>query len=77
MVEFMGYYAATNALKLAGVLMLNLKLCTLHFRRTQDLEQVLSLLVFADGAAASLVTAREQGFALDSFKAVIVPETQG
>jgi len=30
-----------------------------------------------DGAAASLITASEQGFALDSFKAVMVPETRG
>jgi len=87
MVGFMGCYAAINALKLArhivrsdpeaAVLMLNLELCTLHFQETQDLEQVLSFLVFADGAAASLITAREQGFALDSFKAVMVPETRG
>jgi predicted naringenin-chalcone synthase len=87
MVGFMGCYAAINALKLArhivrsdpkaGVLMLNLELCTLHFQETQDLEQILSFLVFADGAAASLITAREQGFALDSFKAVMVPETRG
>jgi len=87
MVGFMGCYAAINALKLArhivrsdpsaGVLMLNLELCTLHFQETQELEQVLSFLVFADGAAASLITARQQGFALDSFKAVMVPETRG
>jgi len=87
MVGFMGCYAAINALKLArhivrsdpkaGVLMLNLELCTLHFQETQDLEQVLSFLVFADGAAASLITAREQGLALDSFKAVMVPGTRG
>ena len=87
MVGFMGCYAAMNALKLArhivrsepkaGVLMLNLELCTLHFQESQELEQVLSFLVFADGAAASLITAREQGFALDSFKAVMVPETRG
>lgn len=87
MIGFMGCYAAINALKLArhivrsepkaGVLMVNLELCTLHFQETQDLEQVLSFLVFGDGAAASLITAREQGFALDSFKAVMVPETRG
>src|SRR5665213_527260 len=86
MVGFMGCYAAINALKLArhivrsdpkaGVLMLNLELCTLHFQETQDLEQVLSFLVFADGAAASLITGREQGFALDSFKAMMVPDTR-
>ena len=87
MVGFMGCYAAINALKLArhivrsdpkaAVLMVNLELCTLHLQETQDLEQVLSFLVFADGAAASLITACEQGFALDSFKAVMVPETRG
>jgi len=87
MVGFMGCYAAINALKLArhivrsepraSVLMLNLELCTLHFQETQELEQVLSFLVFADGAAASLISAREQGFAMDSFKAVMVPETRG
>jgi len=86
MVGFMGCYAAINALKLArhivrsdpkaGVLMVNLELCTLHFQETQELEQVLSFLVFADGAAASLITAREQGLALDSFKAVMVPGTR-
>ena len=87
MVGFMGCFAAINALKLArhiirsdpkaGVLMVNLELCTLHFQETQELEQVLSYLVFADGAAASLVTANKQGFALDSFKAVMVPDTRG
>ena len=87
MVGFMGCYAAINALKLArhivrsepdaNVLMLNLELCTLHFQETQELEQVLSFLVFADGAAASLITSREQGLALDSFKAVSVPDSRG
>ena len=87
MVGFMGCYAAINALKVArhivrsepkaGVLMVNLELCTLHFQETQELEQVLSFLVFADGAAASLISAREEGFALDSFKAVMVPRTRG
>jgi alpha-pyrone synthase len=87
MIGFMGCNAAINALKLArhimrsdpkaGVLMVNLELCTLHLQETQELEQVLSFLVFADGAAASLITAREQGFALDSFKAVMVPQTRG
>ncbi len=87
MIGFMGCYAAINALKLArhivrsepnaNVLMLNLELCTLHFQESQALEQVLSFLVFADGAAASLISARERGFALESFKAVTVPETHG
>jgi predicted naringenin-chalcone synthase len=85
MIGFMGCYAAVNALKLARhivrsepqarVLMLNLELCTLHLQETQDLEQVLSFLVFADGSAASIVSAEPVGFALDSFKAVRIPNT--
>ena len=86
MIGFMGCYAAINALKLArhivrsepdaGVLIVNLELCTLHFQETQDLEQVLSFLVFGDGCAASLVSSESTGFALDSFHAVQIPGTR-
>src|ERR1035437_2687202 len=82
MIGFMGCYAAINALKMAhhiirsepeaSVLMLNLELCTLHFQETQDLEQVLSFLLFADGCAASLVSARQEGLAIDSFLALTI-----
>ena len=87
MIGFMGCYAAINALKLARhivrsepaarVLVVNLELCTLHLQETQDLEQVLSFLVFGDGCAASLITADPQGLAIDSFTAVRVPQTEG
>lgn len=86
-VGFMGCYAGINALKLsrhivrsdpkARVLLLSLELCTLHLQETDDLEQVLSFLVFGDGAAASLVTADPVGAALERFHAVLVPETGG
>ena len=85
-IGFMGCYAAINGLKMARhivrseadarVLMVNLELCTLHLQETTDLEQVLSFLVFADGCAASLVSAEPQGFALDSFRAVTIPQTR-
>jgi predicted naringenin-chalcone synthase len=85
MIGFMGCYAAMNALKSARhivrseteakVLVLNLELCTLHFQETHDLEQVLSFLLFADGCAASLVSARHEGLAIDSFLALNIPET--
>lgn len=85
MIGFMGCYAAINALKSAHhivrsesdakVLILNLELCTLHFQETHDLEQVLSFLLFADGCAASLVSARPEGLAIDSFLAVNIPRT--
>ncbi len=87
MIGFMGCYAAINALKLARhivrsetdakVLVVNLELCTLHLQETQDLEQVLSFLVFADGCAASLVTGDEIGLRMDGFRAVVIPETRG
>ena len=82
----MGCYAAMNALKLgrhivrsepeARVLVVNLELCTLHLKETTDLEQILSFLIFADGCSASLITAEAEGFSLDSFRAVLAPETQ-
>ena len=85
MIGFMGCYAAINALKSAHhivrsepnakVLMLNLELCTLHLQETQDLEQVLSFLVFADGNSASLISAEEEGLAIDSFLALNIPKT--
>lgn len=85
MIGFMGCYAAINALKSAhhivrsephaNVLVLNLELCTLHFQEIHELEQVLSFLVFADGASASLVSAQPAGLAIDSFLALSIPQT--
>ncbi|HWG20043.1 MAG TPA: type III polyketide synthase [Terracidiphilus sp.] len=85
MIGFMGCYAAVNALKSAHyivrseprarVLVMNLELCTLHLQETQDLEQLLSFLLFADGCAACLVSAEEQGLGMDSFLAVNLPDT--
>ncbi len=86
MIGFMGCYAAINGLKQARhivrsepeakVLLVNLELCTLHLQETQELEQVLSFLVFGDGCAASLISAEPSGFAMDSFRSVLIPETR-
>ncbi len=85
MIGFMGCYAAINSLKSAyhivrseprsRVLILNLELCTLHLQETQDLEQLLSFLLFADGCSACLVGAEPTGLAIDSFLAVRLPQT--
>lgn len=87
MIGFMGCYAAINALKAAhhivrsvenaGVLILSLELCTLHMQETDNLEQLLSFLLFADGCAAYLVSAEPTGLAIDSFSALTIPETSG
>jgi predicted naringenin-chalcone synthase len=86
-VGFMGCYAAINALKLARhivrsqpdahVLVVALELCTLHLNEADDLEQLLSFLLFGDGCAAALITAEPTGLALDSFRAVVIPDTAG
>ena len=78
-VGFMGCYAAVNSLRLAHhivrsepearVLVVNVELCSLHFQRTQDLEKLLSMLLFGDGASAALVTAEATGVALKDFRA--------
>ena len=85
-IGFMGCYAAMNALKVArhmvrsepeaAVLVVNLELCTLHLQETQDLEQVLSFLVFSDGCSASLVSTEPTGLALDRFRSVVIPGTR-
>ncbi len=85
-IGFMGCYAAINALKLARhivrsqpearVLVLNLELCTLHFQETMDLGQLLCFLLFSDGCAASIVTSEPHGIALDSFRAMLLPDTR-
>jgi len=84
-IGFMGCYAAVNALKTARhivrsepdakVLLLSLELCSLHMQETENLEQLLAFLVFADGCAAYLVSAHPSGFALDSFHAVCLAGT--
>ena len=85
MIGFMGCYAAINALKAARhiirsephakVLLLSLELCSLHMQETQNLEQLLAFLVFADGCAAYLVSAEPAGFAIDSFLALNLDDT--
>ncbi|MGW0175540.1 type III polyketide synthase [Rhodococcus sp. NPDC003322] len=82
-IGFMGCLAGINGLKLAHhivrsepsarVLVVSLELCSLHLQRSESLETMLSFLVFGDGCAAVLVSADEEGIAMDSFKAVMVP----
>lgn len=72
LVGFMGCYAAVSALRTAHhivrsdpkarVLAVTVELCTLHLQKTQQLESLLAMLQFSDGAAAALVTAEPGGF---------------
>ena len=64
---FMGCYAAFPALRMARafcladpaavVLVASVELCTLHLDPSRELDSILATSVFADGAAAALVTA--------------------
>jgi predicted naringenin-chalcone synthase len=72
LVGFMGCYAAVCALRTAfhivrsdpeaRVLTVTVELSSLHLQKTQQLEPLLAMLQFSDGAAAALVTAEPHGF---------------
>lgn len=83
LVGFMGCYAAVNALRLAHhivrstpdarVLVVNVELCSLHLQDTADLDKLLAMMLFGDGASAALVTADPHGIALKDFRAATIP----
>ena len=74
LIGFMGCYAAVAALRTARhivrsqpgarVLVVTVELCTLHLQAVSDIEKLLAMLQFGDGAAAALVTGERQGFEL-------------
>ncbi len=85
-IGFMGCFAAVNGLKMADqivraepaarVLVVNLELSSLHLQEDfQDVPKMLSFLLFADGAAAALVTADPAGIALGRFQATVIPQS--
>lgn len=88
-VGFMGCQAAINAMKLAyhtvrskpdaHVLIVNLELCTLHLQDLDDIDQIMSFLIFADGCAASLVSSDnvQDSIEIIEFYSSIMPESQG
>ena len=75
LVGFMGCYAAVAALRTARhivrsepaarVLVVTVELSSLHFQPEEQIERLLMMLQFGDGAAAALVTADGPGIAVD------------
>lgn len=73
-IGFMGCYAGVTLLRTAGhivrsqpdarVLAISVELCTLHLQETDNLESLLAMGQFADGAAAVLVSAQGEGLGL-------------
>jgi len=85
LVGFMGCYAAVVALRSARhivrsepqarVLVVTVELSSLHLNPADQLEPLLAMLQFGDGAAAALVTADPQGFALGNGFATTLPDS--
>lgn len=83
-VNFMGCYAAFNALKLANhivtasdskVLIVCTELCTLHFQKAKTDDTLLANALFGDGAAAVLVerSSSEKSIELNDFMCSLLP----
>ncbi|MEV7611274.1 type III polyketide synthase [Microbacterium sp. NPDC089320] len=86
---FMGCYASLPALRAASqfcaadptavVLVVSVELCTLHIRSSEDPDLIVANSLFADGAAAGIVTARDlatpvPAVRLDGFHTAIAAE---
>jgi predicted naringenin-chalcone synthase len=84
-VNFMGCYAAIHAMKLADaickhdtgakVVIVCTELCTLHFQKEPTTDNIASSLLFADGAAAVLITHdsfNNKGLYIDNFYSEVV-----
>lgn len=85
LIGFMGCYAAVAALRsarhivrsdpAARVLVVTVELSTLHLQRTSEIEPLLAMLQFGDGAAAALVTGEPGGLELGQPFAAALPDS--
>ncbi|HEU4962011.1 MAG TPA: type III polyketide synthase [Sphingomonas sp.] len=86
LIGFMGCYAAVAALRAARhivrsdpqarVLVITVELCSLHLQPRRDLEAILAMMLFGDGAAAALVTADPEGLTLTAPFAQQLPDSE-
>ena len=84
-IGFMGCSAAVPALRAADqavradptarVLVINIELCSLHMRETEDVESALASMLFGDGCSAALISADPCGIALGDFRSLILPDS--
>ncbi len=90
-IGFMGCHAAFPALRMArdiciaepdaAVLAVSVELCSLHLQLKEDLDSLLGGAIFADGAAAVLVSAKKPsppktGFELKHFESTLIPDSR-
>lgn len=86
LIGFMGCYAAIVALRSARhivrsqpnarVLVVTVELSTLHLQPATEIESLLAMLQFGDGAAAALVTGDPHGFGLEMPFAATLPDSE-
>lgn len=86
-IGFMGCYAGITALRTARhivrstpearVLVVAVELCTLHVQPDHELEPLLAMGQFGDGAAAALITAGGDGLSLDSTLSATLEDSAG
>jgi alpha-pyrone synthase len=84
-IGFMGCYAAATALKTARhivrseahavVLVVTVELSSLHLQPVTEIEPLLAMLQFGDGAAAALVRGQGAGLAIEAPVAVTLPDS--
>jgi alpha-pyrone synthase len=87
LVGFMGCYAAVAALRTAHhivrsepaakVLVVTVELCTLHLQHDVEIEPLLAMLQFGDGAAAAIVSAEPVGLAITRTFSATLPDSAG
>jgi alpha-pyrone synthase len=86
LIGFMGCYAGVTALRTAGhivrseptakVLVVTVELSTLHLQPVDELEPLLAMLHFGDGAAAALVTGAGEGLGLGPPIVITLPDSE-
>lgn len=82
-VNFMGCYAAIHAMRLADafckndrrarVMVVCIELCTLHFQKTPETDNMISSMLFSDGAAAIVICGddNQNGLHIDHFQSEV------
>jgi predicted naringenin-chalcone synthase len=83
-IHFMGCYAAFNGLKLAdricqseegaNVLVVGVELCTIHFQKEYNEDNIIANALFGDGAAAVLVQSGDQGMRIKKYQSNILAD---
>lgn len=88
-INFMGCYGAYNAFKVAdaicksdpsaAVLIVCVELCTIHFQKSMDIDNIISNSIFADGAASVLIQSQpkhKKYLTFENFHNDLLPQTK-